>query len=279
MSKKPLQDTNDNVGLVPLGPIPGQAPVASFNIEGVHNLLETKGFKGIHYRHAYSTDLNDLSAPADPNNPSSVRGLVYYRPKVLYHVPQSMRLEEALQIQGVFKNGSAIFNLSGRYEDGEEVNASIRDLIIFPTLNVLGRERIEYNPDCQKLKRRVNSVDYLIDSDNCEYIQGRDFVVTDKGLIKWTDSGKRPFDSTKGKNVLSCVYYYTPIYVIISMPHAVRVIPSNDIGHGALPRDAKYAPQLVVARESVAEQELAISDNKVPFIIDFEDLPSYSKPK
>lgn len=272
MSRPPLKDRNENSGLVPLGPIPGQAPVASFNSDGIENLIQTKGFKCIHYRHAHTTDMHGEEGPLDPQSENSQRGFIYYDPMVLYNVPQKISLEEKLVAAGIFKEGSVILNLSGLYADtDEEVNVSIRDLIIFPSLSDKAIERTEYDPDGQKMKRRIKSVDYLSDG-KCRYMQGRDFIIKE-GEIRWTNEGLRP---TRGTDpvVLSVVYYYTPIYVIISKPHSLRVIPSNDQGHGGLPRDAVYAPQLVVAKDLIIEQD---KPGQQKIALDFSELPNYDE--
>ena len=110
--RPPLKDTNDTQGLINLGSIPGQAPVASFNIAGIENLLRTKGFSAWHYKHALNPDREALNAPADPNTQASFRGLRYYDPRMVAHVPREYKMEDLLAALAIYERGSNFFNVS-----------------------------------------------------------------------------------------------------------------------------------------------------------------------
>jgi hypothetical protein len=265
MSKKrpPLNDVNNNPGLIHLGSIPGQSPVASFNIAGIENLIETKGFIGYHYRHALNPNKSKENGPADPGTQINYRGFRYYNPRPLYHVPRSYQLEDLLTAQAIFQPGSVLLNISGKYADIEidktnQTHIRNHDLLIFPSLTDMTQQTFEYNPTGpQKLQYKVKGVDLLWDSER-DYNCDEDFVVTEDGLIKWLDC-RRPDPGS----VLSVVYYFTPIYIVKNKIHSLRVIPSNEAGHGALPREAVYAPQQFVAIPSTLVEEtnlLAWSD-------------------
>lgn len=267
MSKKrpDLEDTNNNPGLVDLGYIPNQAPVANFNIDGVENLIQTKGFIGFHYRHAYNPDRETQNGPASPNTQASFRGLRYYNPRPLYQVPQSFKIEDRLTAQAIYSKGSVIMNISGKYADDvpdqtSQTHLRQRDLLIFPSLTDMNRQQFEYNPTGpQKLHYKVKGVDLLFD-DERDYVCDRDFRVNSDGHIEWLDGGAKP-DFKKGKGaVLSIVYYYTPIYIVSGLLHSLRVIPSNPQGHAAYPRDATYAPQQIVCTPSNLVEESDLED-------------------
>jgi hypothetical protein len=129
------------------------------------------------------------------------------------------------------------------------------------------RQRFEYNPNGpMKLNYRVEGVKYLADSVR-RYEEGQDFAVVN-GQILWLAAGRRPsFANGKGA-VMSIVYYMKPVYIVKNVPHSVRILPSNETGHGGLPREAMYAPQLLIAQQSWIRQ-----DNQE--LLDFSSLPDY----
>jgi len=254
MGRPPPKDTNDTKGLIPLGPIPAQAPVAAFNHHQIESLLQTKGFECYHYKHASNPDRAEVHGPVNPNSQAAHRGYIYYEVRKLRVVPQSFRLEDRLAVQGVWGMGTALFNVTGEYIDGKGNDpAYIRndDLIVLnPTITMMTDQLFQYNPTGpQKLLYRAKGVDYLADTEN-RYVEDRDFRVHD-GMIFWIKGGLRP----KKDAVLTIVYYITPIYIVKNIPHHLRLLPSNDVGHGALPREVKYAPQQVVAQISTLVEE------------------------
>lgn len=258
MTRPPIDDKNSKPGLVGIGPIPSRAPVAAFNIAGIEDLLQTKAFEAYHYRHAPNPDRASLHAPVDPNTQSAHRGVRYYSVRPLGVVPTSFKLEERLQVQGVWGMGTVIFNVTGQYNDDapeKTVYIRERDLIVLnPTITMMTQQLFEFNPTGpQRLNYRVKGVDYLADDTNI-YQEGRDFSLVN-GEIVWTETGYKPrFVNGQGA-VLTCVYYMTPIYIVQNLPHSLRIIPSNSTGHGALPREAVYAPQLVIAKPSTIMEE------------------------
>lgn len=267
MSRKPLNDKNTTPGLVPLGPIPSDAPVAAFNTDLHESLLRTKGFKAVHYRAALHPQKEEVNSPSKiKNSEVAHRGFRYYSPRVVSIVPQRFSIEEKLMIQGGYKTGSTVINVSGYYldeipDESNVVHVNIDDLLVFPSLTYKHRQLFEYNAHgLQKLKYKVQGVDVLFD-DERDYKDGVDFDVYN-GKIRWL-SGQRP----KSKSVMSCNYYITPIYVVKDFIHHLRVIPANDVGYGGLTREAIYAPQQFV----VAPSHLREEEN----ILDYETLPDY----
>jgi hypothetical protein len=65
----------------------------------------------------------------------------------------------------------------------------------------------------------------IIDSLNREYAEGVDFLITDKGDIRWIAGGKNPgIDPDTGKGrVYSIRYLYTAYWYIVSLPKEVRI--------------------------------------------------------
>jgi len=258
MTRPPIDDINTTQGYPNLGPIPSLAPVASFNLSQIENLLLTKSFLAYHYRHAPNPDRNALLAPVNPNEQAAHRGVRYYAVRPLGIVPYSFKLEERLQVQGIWGQGTVVFNVTGQYLDnGTEKNTYIRErdiIVLNPTITTMTQQLVEYNPTGpQKLNYRVKGVDYLADDTNV-YQEGRDFQILNEQIV-WVDGGLKPRVINGQPAVLTCVYFMTPIYIVQNLPHSLRIIPSNDSGHGAFPREAVYAPQLVIAKPSTIMEE------------------------
>ena len=255
-NRPPLNDTNNNSGLVDLGSIPNQSPVASFNIQGINNLIDTKGFLCFHYRHSLSPDMENIGSPVKANTQLAFRGLRYYNPRALYQVPTGFKIEDQLTAQAVYGQGSVLMSVSGRYADEKldqtgNVHIRKRDLLIFPSLTDMEAETFNYNSTGpQRLKYKAKGVDILWDSQR-DYVCDQDFKITEEGFIKWINGGNRPSPG----DILSIVYYYTPIYIVSNMLHHLRVIPSNSFGHAAIPREATYAPQQMVCVPSTLIEE------------------------
>lgn len=280
MGKRPgINDINSTPGLVGLGPIPGLAPVAAFNASQIESLLVTKGISAIHYKHAPNPDKETVAGPVNPNTVEAKWGWRFFEARPLKVVPQNFALEHRLNVQGIWGLHTVLLNVSGYYtdtppgEDKETVFCRPHDIIMLDktpsgeAVTVETDQIAEYNPTGPlQLNFRVESVRYLADR-HVQYICDQDFHVDD-GKIYWLNEGRRPhFKNGKGA-ILSVVYYTKPIFIVKNVPHAIRILPSNSIGHGGLPRKAEYAPQLVIGQQSWIR-----ADNQE--LLNFSDLPSY----
>lgn len=271
MAQPPLIDNNSKTGMMGIGSLPSQSPVASFNVDGIKNLLDTKSFIAYHIRSAPNPNKETLSSPVNPNTlAGGHRGRIYYGIRPLGVVPQQFKMEDRLVAQGVWGKGSVLFNVTGEYMDnGPDKVVHIRNgdiIAINDTITTLTEQLFEYNPSGpQRLNYKVKGVDVLFDEDG-DYQEGRDFNIVNYQIV-WVDGGKKP---NKIGKILSCVYYHTPIFIVQSLPHWLRIIPSNNMGHGAFTRAATYAPQQIVALQSTHVEENNIMD-----WFDLPPLPDY----
>lgn len=278
MTRK-LDEVNNTTGLIPLGNIPGAAPVAAHNVDQIHNLIATKGISALHYKSAYSPSRETVTGPIDPNTKEAKWARRFFQVRPLDIVPQNFSLENRLNVQGVWGMHSVILNVAGHYKDAKPTDSPVYcrpgDLIVFDkdpegnSVTVEVPQLFEYNPNGpQKLNFRIEGVVTLFDRDKT-YTEMEDFVI-DNGAVRWLGGGKKPsFVNGKGA-VLSIVYYAKPIYVVENVPHSVRILLSNQLGNGGLPREATYAPQLVVAKQSWIRED---KDD----LLDFSDIPEYPK--
>lgn len=251
--RPPLNDVNDTQGLIGLGDIPGFAPVAAFNIDQIKNLLRTKGIKAYHYVHALDPDSESVETGSRVDLQAANLGIKYFEVRELVVVPQAFKLEHQLQVQGLYDLDTVLLNIGGNYLDGEQeqVFVSPRDIIALnPTCTLTVRQKIEYNPTGPlNLKYKAKGVKILF-SKKRRFFQDLDFQIGLDGRIYWIPGGTKPeFVSGKGE-VLSVVYWAQPFYIVQAVPHVLRLLPSNEIGSGAIPRQAEYAPQLVMATQS-----------------------------
>lgn len=279
MATRPeLGDTNDTSGLIGLGPIPSAAPVAAFNPAQIESLLVTKGFNALHFKHALNPDMENINGVVNPNTQAAQWGVRFFEVRPLKLVPQNFALQHQLTVQGIWGLNTVLLNITGYYTDFDRdgkkqlVYAAPDDLIMITTrpdggaVTVEMRQRFQYNPTGpMKLNYRVESVYYLADRER-RYEQDQDFAIVD-GKIVWLPAGRKP---TSGNQVMTIVYYIKPVYIVKNVPHNVRLLPGNAIGHGGLPREATYAPQLLIAQQSWIRQ-----DNQE--LLDFSALPDYPK--
>ena len=264
MSRPPINDINDSTGLIHLGSIPAQAPVASFNAPAFENLIDTKGFRVIHYQHALLPDKTVLNGPVNPETQgASLRGVIYLTARELRSVPQSFKLEDRLTVQGLYGVGTVMMNVTGNYADNgrERAHISKRDLLVFPDVTDKTRQLAEFNlTGNTKFNYKIKGIEFLFDAKR-QYAEGVDFSISN-GEIAWLSGGVKP----EAGSILSAVYWYTPIYIVQDLPHSLRIIPSNDFGHAAFPREATYAPQLLVLKPSTLLEEN---------LLDWKELPPY----
>jgi len=270
-------DMNDEQGLIGLGTIPSLAPVAAFNPQQIENLLKTKGINALHYKHSPNPDRKTIEGGVQPNTNSAAKyGWRYYSCRKIRVVPQSFKLENTLNVQGIWGVGSVLMNVAGQYDDGEKDSAYFRphDIIMLQSdpsggeITILTEQFSIFNPTGPiKLNFRCEGVELLEDK-NRRYIEGQDFSVMD-GKIYWLTGGYKPNFINGQGDVLSVVYYARPIYIVQNVPHALRITPGNFEGDGQLPRKAFLAPQLVICKQAwfSADQEE---------FLDFDGLPSYN---
>jgi hypothetical protein len=277
MPRPNTNDENSTSGLIGLGQIPNAAPVAAFNPAQIESLLKTKGLRAIHFKHAPNPDRETLAGGVNPNTNAGKHGWRFYSARELRCVPQQFALSDRLNVQGIWGTSSVLLNVAGHYDDQDKEHVFCRpfDIIMLDStaegtgITTMTDQLLEYNPNGpMKLNFRVEGVDYLADKTRA-YIENQDYAIED-GRIQWLDGGFRPmFHDGKGA-ILTCVYYTKPVYIVQNVPHSIRITPGNSTGNGALPRQAAYAPQLVVAKQAFFRVD-------GEDILDFSDLPSYNR--
>lgn len=263
-----INDTNNRLGHPALGPIPSLAPNAAFNLNQIEDLLKNKGILAFHVKHALDYRTESTTLGLDLSNDVS-RPFVYYDIRPLLVIPQQFNLNETLSIVGLNQMGTTVMNVTGHYLDNPEERVFLRpkDLIILnPTITDLYSQLFTFeNTTLVRLRYRVRSVDYMACRSRGRLELGRDFEITELGEIQFL--GKWP----ELNEVVSIVYEKQQIYVVNSIPHLLRILPENNIGHAAIPRKARYAPQLIfVDRSTTVDTKDSIDFFNLPEIVNYE---------
>jgi hypothetical protein len=250
-----FNDHNSRTGLIGIGAIPPLSPVAAFNPAQIENLLRTKGILAFHARHAPHWDTQTLQAGANMARDDIEHPNAYYDVRPILMVPQQLSFNDTLTQINLNGTGTAVFNITGEYidEQGGRVYARTGDLIIpNPTLTDLYAEREVFRGESPwRMHYRINSVDYMA-CKSCDRLeQDVDFTIDTNGAIIFVTGMKTP----KIGEVVSMVYYTTPIYTVQHIPHSLRILPGNASGDGRGTRTAYYGPQLAIVQRSMIRAE------------------------
>jgi len=241
-------DKNKTSGLVGLGPIPSKAPVASFNVDGVLSLLETKGMLAFHIPHALEYRRESIDGALDLEREGRSHQFVYYDVRPIMVVTQSFEINDSLTLMSLSQNGSVALHVNGQYIDKKRAILRPNDLLVLnPEYTTMSAEVFEYKAKNHKLRYWCNDVDYL-----CCKSKGRLDRYIDFEIV----NGQIEFDTTvPDGEVMSIVYEHPMMFVIERAPHSVRLIQSNKTGHGADTRETLYAPQYCIGSLSTLYQD------------------------
>lgn len=252
INKTSISDVNTTPGLTGIGNLLGKSPVAAFNLDGIENLINTKGFLGFHFKSAINPDRNTSTAGLNPNDNGYSK--VFYECRPIRLIATNMSLTDLLNRIGLSIQGTAVLNLNSKYldSDTDRVHVKTGDLILLnPTITEVYDQLIDYSgEETFRLHFPVREIDFLASSKET-YQSGVDFVPTSDGAIEWLKGARRP---TKG-DVLSVVYTCSPTFVVNRVEHSLRILPQNSQGSGSAPRRGAYFPQLVLANLSNVRNE------------------------
>ena len=235
-------DKNKTKG-IPLPAAPKTVGIASFNMDSISRLLDSKGIVAFHVKHALNPHRQNLITGEDLTKNKDT--YLYYEIRPIRVVPQSMNGETMLMqysIDTMFQ--TIMLNVGGYYLDNtkekERVLVRPNDLFIFnPTITMGAQDLIEVkNERIVRLKHYVYSVDYLVDQDKRVYTMN-DFDI---------ENGKLIFREQLTDRILSVVYTHPLIYNVQSIPHYIRILQSNAEGIGGKDRQAVYAPQMMFCK-------------------------------
>lgn len=244
--KNPSDFPNVPVGQHPYGPA---APYGIFSDDAHENLIKSKGFKALHYKHALNPNRETVAEAVDLKN-NTTSGYVFYDPAEIWIVPQNIGWQDTFIMQGVHGTHSISLNHTGYDSNGQRVFIRVGDIIVVQDeISVLVEELFEFKQQTgQRLKFPIIEVDYLADGNGRRYEQGVDFVVN-QGIINWVNPPTWNAKFNRGQ-VLSAVYWTKPRFNVTATPKVFRMVWSNPSGNDRLPASATYLPGNCVVQMS-----------------------------
>lgn len=242
-TKNPGDQKQIPAGFHPFGP---NAPAGIFSTDVHDNLIRTKGFRSIHWRHALSANRKTIEGGVDLTDLADVGAMNMYDPKELYVAIQNLGWQDQYVIQGIHGSMNVMsVNYTTYYEgsiDKERVFLRKHDIIMVNSGHtVMVGQLFEYKPaGPQRLKFPVLEVDYLSDGNKIRYEANVDFVVRD-GLIEWIGNRRPSWDASKGRgDVLSINYWTRPYFSVVETPRVMREVFSNTPGDPGQTSAATY---------------------------------------
>lgn len=225
-------------GIQPYGPA---VPGGIFSADAHDNLVRSKGFKAVHWRHALVATRETPQAGVFLDEPTDIPGYNLYDPRPFYIAVQQLNWQDQYIIQGVHgSHAISTVNYTTYYEadnsEKERVYLRKNDIITIDNeVTVLTQELFEYKPNGpQRLKFPILEIDYLVDGRNNRYEQGIDFEIVNH-MIQWTKN-KPSWDSGKGRGeTLSVVYWTKPYFSVLATPRVFRTVFSNETGNDSHP--------------------------------------------
>jgi hypothetical protein len=245
--KLPQESKNIPGGIYPAG---AYTPSGIFSLDAHENLIRSKGFRALHFRHALNPARATPEEGVDLKN-MDMTGYTFYDQREVYIAPQNLNWQESYMVYGTYGKHTMVCNHTGRYTDDPNTRVYLRpgDLVAFKdsgTTTVMMKELLASTMSGTMRPRfPVFSVDYLASS-NKRYEEGSDFSVVN-GEIVWNPGINPPFDVSKNQGtVLSCVYWTRPLFVVVDTPKLFRMSWANEYAEAYKEADATYFPGSVV---------------------------------
>jgi len=208
----------------------------SFDMGAFDQLISSQGVKVVHYRAV--PDPTGMASIGDVHNVQSKRqssdGFLYKEQGELTLWFSQNTSDWSIEIEGMTKHDAAVVTSQLFYENCPE-----KEVILAPydrfflkdiEVRVVATQYVEANSTgTDKLQYPATCVEHLIDADGKEYEEGKNFIITPEGFLKWTSQERPGFNEKLGRGtVYSIRYRYTPYFVVAKMLHEIRVSQVTD---------------------------------------------------
>jgi len=240
--KSPTDQRQISAGFHPFGAF---APAGIFSSDVHDELIKTKGFKSVHWRHALNPNRTTIEAGVDLTDQADVGAMNVYDPRCFYVAIQQLGWQDQAIIQGIHgsMNISSV-NYTTYYEGSQTERVFLRkyDVVMVDSGHtVMVGQLFEYKPaGPQRLKFPVLEVDYLSDGNKNRYEENIDFSVKD-GMIEWIGDRRPCWDAAKGRgDVLSINYWTRPYFSVVETPRVMREVFTNPTGDANKPSQGTY---------------------------------------
>jgi hypothetical protein len=211
--------------------------------DGAHeNLIKSKGFRALHFRHALDPNRNTI-AEGVLSDKINLSGAIYYDCREFFVVPQGLRWEDMAIVQGLHGKHTFTANHTGYYENTcERVYLRKNDIVVFKG-NDHGLVMLQQYLTVTGNGLPVRAKFPIEKADGTtRYEHGNDFTLSNGELI-WT---KRPATSSQQSRVLSLVYWTKPVFVVNDTPRIFRTVWSNTYAQPGIEANATYLPGMAV---------------------------------
>lgn len=259
-----MPDANSSIAAIQF-PMPVSV---AFDVQAFLDNIRAHGLSFVHYRALRNpvgmVDVDDTRRP-NANTPIARNGMYYVKAGKVIALCSGNTKEVKASSGGIVDSGVAQFTPLLEYEDSkqkvflspydrlyleeESVLVSRNELV---EANVTGKDRPKFPP--------VEILD-CVDARGELYHQGKDFQLTNNGMIVWGD--RRPGqDPETGKGVIYSIrYVYRPHWYVQRLVHEIRIVQQENPFTGQ--RFTKQAPQsAIVQREYVFEAEAADRESR-----------------
>ena len=229
----------------------------SFDKDAFSNLLKSQGVKVTHYRAI--PDPTGMAAIGDVHavqaKRSSSDGFLYKKVGMMFASFLNNSSNWSIEVEGMIKADMAVMTMPIQYEDCPSpvlVAPFDRFYIEDVEVRVVTSHYVEANTTgIDKLQYPATCVEHLVDADQKEYTEDRDFKITSDGHIQWISQNRPGFnEKTQRGTVYSIRYRYIPYFVVQKLLHEIRV--SQITNEMTFERTLERMPyQILVIRENV----------------------------
>ena len=176
---------------------------------------------GIYIRHEKTSVCphiyNKESGHADITCDICDNGRIHFDPKEMWSLIYSIKMDQMLQVQGIWELGDVLMTFPGYYEDESVVRIDYYDKVTIldfseRTNDLVGRAS---SGDIDKIRYEVTDV-HLLRTKTATFAKDVDFIIEDTN-IKWI-SANRP----AAGEIYTLAYEYRPVYRVVNFFHESR---------------------------------------------------------
>lgn len=234
---------------------PDKLPDPQLDPLAFEQLIKNRGLRWRHFKAAQCPNVEDLETNQhNPNCRICENGMVFFGEREVHGIFQQNKLERMYEIQGVWDVGEAMVTFSAFEDDadGNPGKGSTIDLQHFDKLICLDytfrwQELIEHSSlGVDRLRYPALTIEFLRTKSK-EFKINEDFIIDEKGMIKWTGQNTPGSDQLNDRGEIFTVSYCArPVFYVVQLIHEIRATKAQNIVTGEVM--AIRLPQAVLIR-------------------------------
>jgi hypothetical protein len=252
----------------------------SFDASAFDALVRSQGVRVVHLRAipdpSGKADSGDTHAVQGPRQPSD--GFIYKEAGCMQVFFSNDSSQFQVEIEGLIKHDTAVITPPAYYEDDptKPVLLAPYDKLYIKDveLRIINQQFVEASSTgIDRLQYPATCVEHLIDANGVEYEEGKHFVITPEGHIKWISQTRPGWNPRLNRGVVYGIRYrYIPFFVVARILHEVRVSQVTD--PNTYERKVERMPyQVLVVRENILHDVNRDVHNKI-----FDNRLQYAPP-